>query len=159
MHLHVIGGTAKDKYYSGSFKALLSKHEEWVFFEGRMSDRNKRDLVAMHRFGISARKNEPFGIAVAEMTKVGCITFVPNGGGQVEIVGHPDLIYDDIDDAVSKIEKVLTSRQTQDALQRYLADHVQRFSAETFKQSIRNIVSEFLQERRHESREEGRGHA
>jgi hypothetical protein len=37
---------------------------------------------------------EPFGMAPAEMAAAGCIVFVPNDGGQIEIVnGDPRLVY------------------------------------------------------------------
>ena len=80
------------------------------------------------------------------MVKAGCIVFVPNGGGQTEIVNHPALIYEDDDDAVRKIETVLANANLQETLRERLSQGVQRFSAERFTEAIRDIVFGFLRE-------------
>ena len=43
--------------------------------------------MAQHRYGIHTMENEHFGIGVAEMVRAGCIPFVHDSGGPVEIVG------------------------------------------------------------------------
>ncbi len=53
---------------------------------------------------------------MGELVQAGCITFVPNGGGQMEIVNHPELIYGNDDDAVQKIVAVLENPPLQEAL-------------------------------------------
>ena len=73
-------------------------------FQGPVQGDAKRALLRGHRFGIHCRSHEPFGIAVAELAAAGCVTFVPDGGGQVEIVDHPDLIYTSPEAAIEKID-------------------------------------------------------
>jgi glycosyltransferase involved in cell wall biosynthesis len=85
---------------------------------------------------------------VAEMVKGGCIVFVPNGGGQTEIVNHPALIYEDDDDAVRKIETVLAGAALQESLREHLSQAAQRFSIENFKTVILHVVGRFLREKR-----------
>ena len=147
VHLHIVGG-AVDSQYARALKELCREHREWVFLEGAVFGEEKKELIAKHRFGISGRTHEPFGIAVAEMVKAGCIVFTPNGGGQVEIVDHPDLVYSDGDDAVLKIERVLESAPMQDDLQRHLSRGARRFSVENFRRGIRDVVSRFLREKK-----------
>ena len=61
-------------------------------------------LISTHRYGLHAMEAEPFGMAVAELLSGGCIPFVHDGGGQVEIVDHdPRLIYNSVADAAGKI--------------------------------------------------------
>lgn len=143
VHLHVIGGIV-DNRYGQSLGELSQKHREWVFLEGWLGGQKKNEIIVNHRFGISGRKNEPFGIAVAEMVKAGCIVFVPNGGGQAEIVDHPKLIYENIEDGVQKIETVLKDEKLQNNLREHLSLVSQKFSVENFQKSIREIVSNFL---------------
>jgi hypothetical protein len=107
----------------------------------------KSQMMAGHKYGLSGRENEPFGIAVAEMVKAGCIVFVPNGGGQTEIADHPALIYESDDDAVRKIETVLVDSSLQASLRTHLAAGARRFSVESFQGQIRQVVEEFLKER------------
>lgn len=85
---------------------------------------------------------------MAEMVKGGCIVFVPNGGGQTEIVNHPALIYEDDDDAVRKIETVLAGAALQESLREHLSQAAQRFSIENFKTVILHVVGRFLRENR-----------
>lgn len=85
---------------------------------------------------------------MAEMVKGGCIVFVPNGGGQTEIVNHPALIYEDDDDAVRKIETVLAGAALQESLREHLSQAAQRFSIENFKTVILHVVGRFLREKR-----------
>ena len=149
VHLHIIGERDGSGYVRTLEKMAL-KNPEWLFLEGRLSGQEKKTLMARHRFGLNACENEAFGIAVAEMVKAGCIVFVPNGGGQVEIVDHPDLIYQNVDDAVQKIEAVLENSARQTALREHLARQGERFSIERFQAGIRAAVAEFLRESKRE---------
>ena len=101
-------------------------------------------LMDRFKYGINGALDEHFGIAVAELVKAGSIVFVPNGGGQTEIVGMPELIYDGVDDAVSKITAVLSDEQIQrDSLER-LAQQADIFSTDTFCQKMQQTVQNFI---------------
>jgi glycosyltransferase involved in cell wall biosynthesis len=143
VHLHVLG-LLEDSPYGKRLRSLGAQNSGWLHLEGRVFEKRKKDIIAAHRFGIHARENEAFGIAVAEMVKAGCITFAPNSGGQVEIVNHPALVYEDEEDAVRKIENVLTSVPLQANLRQHLAEQARKFSVENFKSGIRDVVFEFL---------------
>ncbi len=146
IHLHILG-RFDDSSYARTLRELCEKNSDWSFMEGLMIGQKKLEFIARHKFSISGRENEPFGIAVAEAVKAGCIVWVPNGGGQVEIVDHPDLIYDSVEDAVNKIEKVLKNDGTQVELQKNLVRQAEKFSVERFRAEIRNIVQQFLEEK------------
>ncbi len=143
VHLHIVG-EIDDPQYKRTLQRIYLKHREWIFLEGRLFGERKRELIAKHRFGINGREIEPFGIAVAEMVKAGCIVFLPNGGGQLEIVNHPGLIYENVEDAVEKIAVVLENRKMEDSLREYIRRCAQKFSVEAFKNGVRLVVSEFL---------------
>jgi glycosyltransferase involved in cell wall biosynthesis len=145
VHLHILGGL-DDSPFAKKVQALASRHRDWVFLEGRVVGKEKRELMARHKFGINGRQREPFGIAVAELVKAGCITFVPNGGGQTEIVAHPMLTFKDQGDAVGKIQAVLSSLPLQEDLRDHLATQAQELSAEKFMNTVRGLVSDFLKE-------------
>lgn len=88
----------------------------------------------------------PFGIAVAEMVKAGCIVWVPKGGGQVEIINHSRLIYENTQQAAEKIIHVLINDSLQQELRRHLQRQSGKFSIERFVSEVRIVVSEFLRE-------------
>lgn len=146
IHLHILGRTC-DSQYARSLRQLFEKNQDWAFMEGTMFGDKKLKFLAKHKFGISGRQNEPFVIAVAEMVKAGCIVWVPKGGGQTEIVNHPLLIYNNVEDAVNKIEKVFKDETLQVELREHLAKQAERFSTERFKVEIKSIVRQFLSEK------------
>jgi glycosyltransferase involved in cell wall biosynthesis len=146
VHLHILGGLG-DSPFGQKVKQLAAGRHEWVFLEGRTIGEEKRNLIARHRYGINARDNEPFGIAPAELVKGGCITFVA-GGGQTEIVDDSMLTFTDEHDAVTKIEAVLASAGLQENLRRHLAGRAQEFSTEKFMRTVRELVSEFLRNKK-----------
>ncbi|HVB33510.1 MAG TPA: glycosyltransferase family 4 protein [Patescibacteria group bacterium] len=143
VHLHVLGGV-DDSPFGRKIKCLAARNRGWVFLEGWVSGPKKMAMLATHRFGIHARTHEPFGIAPAEMIKAGCIPFVPNGGGQTEIIDHPALTFENEQEAVRKIETVLSSPEAQKSLACHLSIQARKFSTENFMAAIRKAAEEFL---------------
>lgn len=142
VHLHIIGPI--DDSPSGLMvRRLCAKNQGWVFPEGQQSGNRKWNLLGSHRYGIHGCRGEAFGIAVAEMVKAGCVTFVPDFGSPADIVGDPRLRCRDSDDAVQKIDAVLRD----DALQRELSERAplrgEEFSAQRFMEEFRTLVENF----------------
>jgi glycosyltransferase involved in cell wall biosynthesis len=145
IHLHILGGF-DDSPYGAKVKELADQHREWIFLEGWAVGEGKKRLLANHRYGIHGRENEPFGIAVGEMVNAGCLVFVPNGGGQVEIVDHPALVFRDDADAVEKIDAVLKNAAEQEKIRQHLKQRANRFAPESFQAQIHQAVASFLRE-------------
>jgi len=142
LHLHIVGKAFNESQLR-QLKSLVSE-EDKIFFEGLVSNQRKNELIGSHKFGIHGKPYDPFGIAIAEMVKSGCIVWVPDGGGQREIVNHDELMYKSIDDAVEKIESVLKDEVKQNELLLHLSKQAEKFSIERFKEEIRMTVKEFL---------------
>lgn len=144
IHLHILGG-ADDSPYGLRIKSLAEQNRDWVFLEGWAVGEGKKKLLAGHKYGIHGRENEPFGIAVAEMVNAGCVVFVPKGGGQVEIVDNPALVFHDDADAVDKIDTILKLPHPEAPLESRM-EVQSRFSSQNFVVQIRQIVKNFLEE-------------
>lgn len=142
VHLHIIGPIGDNNYYKEIKQ--MQKERTWLFIEGIMPRENLALMIPRHKYGINGRKEEHFGISVAEMAKAGCIVFVPNGGGQVEIVNNRNLTYEDKNDAVKKITKILRDTGMQIQTQKELRNQARKFSVENFKTSIQKIAKDFL---------------
>ncbi|MDA1194543.1 MAG: glycosyltransferase family 4 protein [Planctomycetota bacterium] len=142
LELHVAGDADGDEY-ARSLKSRLAREAPWVVFVGAMVGEAKREFLAGSRFGLHARSGEPFGIAVAEMVRAGCVVFTPAEGGQAEIVSHPDLRYRDLAEAVEKIARVLESGALLEEVRGSLSASQGRFSNEAFAQQIRAAVKQF----------------
>ncbi len=145
LHLHIIG-RIYDSRYAKRLEASSREDGDWIHFDKDVSASEKRELLARHRFGIHGKDVEPFGIGVAEMVLSGCLVWVPNGGGQVEIVAQPELIYADIEDAKAKIARVMNDPVRRDTLRAHLARQAGLFSVDRFKSEVRDFVLGFIQE-------------
>jgi glycosyltransferase involved in cell wall biosynthesis len=142
IHLHVIGrGDERHRRYLQG----LAGESSWIFWEGQV-DRDKfNELLRTHRYGIHVRENEHFGIGVAEMLRAGCLPFVPASGGPVEIVGdNRGLTFDDEQEAMEKIVRVLSSSERQRELLDRLTERKALFSTERFEAEMRGVVDQFM---------------
>ncbi|HVB98567.1 MAG TPA: glycosyltransferase family 4 protein [Candidatus Dormibacteraeota bacterium] len=146
VHLHILGGV-DDSPFGRAIQSLAERNRDWIFLEGRVSGPKKADMLASHRFAINGCMHEAFGIAAAEMVKAGGVVFVPNGGGQTEIVDHPALTFENEDDAVKKIEAVLSGNALREDLRRHLSRQAMNFSVEKFQASLCRFVDDFRMEK------------
>lgn len=143
IRLHLVGtrdeGPAASRYYL-ALQELAKSNREWVYLHENLPRQDLLDLMSRCRYGIHALKDEHFGIAPAETLMAGCIPFVHDSGGQVEIVGHDRrLCYQD-GDALAKIRAVMDSEAAQADIQHSLTELRQRFSVEHFIRRIREAV-------------------
>jgi glycosyltransferase involved in cell wall biosynthesis len=147
VHLHIVGTVGSrrhDRLYSQQVSQWAAERASWVSLHLDFPREELLHLISKHRYGIHGMSAEPFGIAVAELVVGGCIVFVPNDGGQTEIVGgHPRLLYRTVDEAVAKITAVMSSRQEQEALRHHLHAGKELFSTERFMREIKEIVRTF----------------
>ena len=151
VHLHIIGTPDDDAYYA-RIAGLVREHASWIALEQNLQRPELVRRICSHRYGIHGMPGEHFGMSVAEMLTGGCIVFVPDGGGQTEIVGAcAELRYLGPDDAVRKIHAVLSSADEQERLRACLAPRRELFSVERFTHRIREIVDEFAQKRQRAS--------
>ena len=140
VHLHIVGTPDNDAYY-GRIARLVREHASWIALDHNLSRPELVRLICAHRYGIHGMPDEHFGMCIAEMVAGGCIVFVPDGGGQTEIVGDcTALQYDCADTAVKKITAVLSSEQEQQRLRACLLPRRELFSAEHFTRRIIEIA-------------------
>lgn len=145
VHLHILGRRDDAGHYR-ELERARRENADWVFLEGQVYGADKARFLAGHKFGISGCRQEAFGVAVAEMVRAGCLVWVPDGGGQTEIVAHPELIYAGRDEAVVKIRRVLADPEKQTWLRDHLRARAGLFSAERFVREMRALVWAFLKE-------------
>ena len=82
-------------------------------------------------------------MAVAEMVLAGCVPFVPDAGGPVEIVGNlPELRYRSVEDAVARIDRVRRDDDLLGRLRTALADRRPSLGADRFMREIREAVAQ-----------------
>ena len=145
VHLHIIGPIGDKQYYNDIKR--FQKDNKWIFLDGMVERKVLSSMISQHKYGIHGRKDEHFGISVVEMIKGGCVAFIPDNGGQVEIINDPRLTYNNEEDAAKKIRDVLKNEDLQRSLQDHLAKRAGIFSIDKFTASIKEITKEFLEEK------------
>ncbi|MBE3111943.1 MAG: glycosyltransferase family 4 protein [Acidobacteria bacterium] len=146
VHLHIIGRRERTAY-AREVEELCRRKRDWIHLEGEKYGPEKAEFLARHKYGISGCRNEAFGIAVAEMVKAGSLVWVPDGGGQKEIVAHPGLIYSGRGHAAALILAALGAPAAEAALRYHLEARADLFSSGRFVEEMRGIVRGFLSEK------------
>lgn len=141
VQLRIIGSTL-DRRYLRRIRALVAQRP-WATLHENLSRAELLQRIAQCRYGLHAMPDEHFGIAVAEMAASGCIVFVPDDGGQKEIVGQdPRLVYRSPSEATEKIRRVLDDEHLQQQLRGLLAEQATSFSWPAFRDRLRGITRE-----------------
>ena len=139
-----IVGRQDDAIYSQRIRQMCEENGTWAVLQDPMSREELRSLMDSFKYGINAASDEPFGIAIAEMVTAGCIVFVPDSGGQREIVDDPRLTYSDVPDAVKKLTDVLRNEDLQQSLLAKLDNREEMFSTLAFCSGIQEVVKEYF---------------
>ncbi len=127
---------------------LLEANSSWVHLHEDLPRDELANLAARQRYGIHAQVDEHFGIAPAEMVRAGCITFVHDSGGQVEIVGNdPRLTFDSTEQAVERISAVVSDPGRQADLVEFLSTRKDLFSTERFVAELWRVVRQWCERR------------
>ncbi len=143
VHHHVVG-PAYDREYARRIRSLAAARE-YVHLEGELPREELVDLLCWHRYGLHGKRNEHFGMVVAELAAAGAVPFVPDSGGQQEIVARNDRqSYATPADAVEKIDSVLSDPSIQRRLRTTPEEIERRFGRERFRTEIREVVAEAL---------------
>ena len=143
VRLEIIGDIF-DPEYARLVTTRAREAGSWVRLHHGIERSRLEEIVGNCRYGLHTMLDEHFGIAVAEMVRAGCIVFVPDSGGQVEIVGdEAALQYGSDDAAVERICGVLENAQEQARLLQGLAGRRDLFSETAFGSRLRQLVDDF----------------
>lgn len=142
VRLRVIG--AQDDPALLAHLRAMPEARDWVSYHVDLPREQLVEIVSSCRYGIHGKTSEHFGIAPAELQLAGCITFVPDDGGSVEVVGNDArLIYTSAGDAARKIIAVLQDENMANEIRARMPTWNAQFSKEHFEQAIRDLVDTF----------------
>lgn len=137
--LRIVGPIHDEEYYRRVQEKAESIQD--VFFQGAVSRSDLVSLMSTHRYAIHGKREEHFGMVVAEFIAAGMIPFVPDSGGQPEIVANdPMLLYNSWETLQAKMETVLMDYKLQQEIRGRLPDIKACFGAERFREEIQYIV-------------------
>lgn len=139
-HLHLVGLPTPEEHGGRecyeNLRHRAAEHADWLFLEEGLSREDMLDLLSRHRYGVHAKRDEHFGIAVAELVKAGCITFAHRSGGQVEIIADQRLLYDDADEMIRRVLAMIESPEESRDVREHLSKQAELFSAERFSSEL-----------------------
>src|SRR5579885_269494 len=144
----LIMGQRQSPAYESKILATASAHRDWISLALDVSRAELIERVARCRFGIHGMVGEHFGIAVAEMARLGCVCFAPEDGGPAEILADPALLYASPSDAADKICRLLSDPEALARARERLQARAAAFTAARFTAEFLQVCSEFLGETR-----------
>lgn len=131
---HVVGTAAPAYRTYADRVAAAAADREWAHLHRDCSRERLEELLTTTKYGLSAKPNEHFGMAVAEYVAAGMVAFAPDSGGQRDVLdGDPDRLYTSATDAVETVAAAV-ERGDRPTLPR------DRFARERFHERLRDVV-------------------
>lgn len=142
--------------YVEQLRELARDGRPWLDVLTDLDREEMREQLLTHEFGLHGMKDEHYGMGVAELVLGGCLTMVPNDGGQTEIVTDPRLRYDSVDDAVEKLHAMLAQAELRSELWGGQQQRREHLTKERFVREFDGIVAELFDatSRTHNERQE-----
>jgi glycosyltransferase involved in cell wall biosynthesis len=136
--LHLAGRA--DPAERGYLSRLRAALPPWVQLHENLGRPELLALQGRTRFGLHLFRDEPFGIAVAELAASGCVVLARRGGGVGEIVGTDELLFDDVGEAADRLLALAGDDDRCARLRAHLAQRAETFSVERFVAAMRAQV-------------------
>lgn len=149
--LHVVGfGRGRHR---SEILELAARKTSFVIVHENISRRYLANLLCASQFALHCTPNEHFGLAPAEAAASGCLVFVHNSGGQVDIVDRDsDLLFTSVQECCRKIafqiENPILAEKKASRYQQLARD---RFCEQRFTEYVRRAVDHLLLSHRRNS--------
>jgi glycosyltransferase involved in cell wall biosynthesis len=101
-------------------------------------------LLQTSTFFVHAKPFEHFGIAIVEAMAQGCLPFVHDSGGQVEIVTPKVLRYLSEEDLVRNVESIMRDGNLRRSVQHELLLRARRFTCDVFLDGLEGLLEPLL---------------
>ncbi len=142
----MIAGKIGDEEYFNAVKNRTMALNLPVDFKTDLSRTEIESLLKTSLFFINPKYCEHFGIATLEALRAGCLPFVHQSGGSVEIIPAPELQYTNAQDLSTKVERLVNDHSLREKLLEQLAEHRKKFSVEQFYREFDAAVVKFCTE-------------
>ncbi len=122
--------------------AELTAENPWLRVDDAIVGDAKAELLASCAFALHACRVEAFGISITEYLKAGIVPIVPREGGSSEVVGMDKLVYDNDDDAVNILIRLVTDKLFYEECRAHCIERSKIFSAESYLARQRMLLDE-----------------
>lgn len=132
----VICGKRTDPAYEREVARAVAEAGPWAELHLDLDRTALVALMARSRYGLHTMIDEHFGIAVAELVRMGCVTFVHDSGGAREIVADPRLCFTTEEQAVDRIAACRDVPDLAEDLRRHLAHRAALYGTAPFVEGL-----------------------
>ncbi|KKM96797.1 hypothetical protein LCGC14_1174520 [marine sediment metagenome] len=140
IEFNICGNAKRNPRYFDKLKKVAEGIKNVKIYPNLSFDELKEKIIHSEVFLNSGRK-DPFSISTVEGIAAGNIPLIHNSGGVVEIVSFKELRYENKEDAIKKLRKILSfSYKKKKELRKKLKKHIKQFDEETFQKNILKIM-------------------
>jgi glycosyltransferase involved in cell wall biosynthesis len=124
----------------------IAKARTWITLVDGVFGKAKDALLRSGSFAVHARRDEEFGIAVAEYLKAGLIPLVPDEGGSREVVDRPELSYSTNKDAAAKLARLVLDSAFAETMRSHCQSRALEFSRDKYEKRQNELLEKILAE-------------
>lgn len=135
-----LAGSRFDDSHLAEILQLVQQDKNWLSLHLNKPREVLDAMIAEHQFAIHGMVDEHYGMSVAELVLAGCLTFVHDSGGQVEIVSQPQARYSSVEDAVEKIDEILRDPKKQQVILQSQGENRALLTRERFLKEFNNFI-------------------
>ena len=142
LELHLAGKMEPETY--AKQLCCLADKKPWIKLVGPLYGPEKEKFLLSGTFAVHARRDEEFGISVAEYIKAGLIPVVPDEGGSPEVVDSPELNYHDNDEAARILTRLISDAKFREEQRIRCAERAKIFSLDAYMKRQRALLEKIL---------------
>jgi glycosyltransferase involved in cell wall biosynthesis len=141
LHLHIVGTAPRAYRRYAERVAAAASERSYVTLERDVSRDRLEHLLCVHKYGLSMKEGEHFGMVVAEYVAAGMVAFAPASGGQRDVLhDREDRLFDSLDEAVSLVVRAVETDESPGL-------PPDRFAQERFRASLRRHANRVMEGR------------
>jgi glycosyltransferase involved in cell wall biosynthesis len=139
----IIGRIGRSAYYKYLNK-YIKQAQVPVQIRTDIDKTELKTFLQESKFYIATKRYEHYGIATLEAAGSGCLTFVHDTGGQIEIISSALLRYQTDDDLLNKIQCLLTDSAIRNKILEEMKINIRLFTLQRFNIEIDTAIDAFL---------------
>ena len=143
LQLVIAGPMSSTSEYCEMIKQKADKFGWITLINGIWGD-DKDKMLCSSTYAVHTRRNEEFGISVAEYLKSGLIPLVPDEGGSMEVVDNPALTYHDNEEAARILARLLSDRSFREEQQQHCAERSKMFSLQAYMERQKKVLEKIV---------------
>lgn len=136
--LEIAGALAEDAY-AARIRAR-ARENPWIALVGEVYGERKSLFLTSGTYAVHARRDEEFGIAVAEYLKAGVLPVVPDAGGAPEVVAQKALVYRDDAEAAAILVRLARDAAWREEVARACRARAAAFADAVWRRDFLSLV-------------------